>query len=45
MAAGGAVTDWISLWVPTRAVPRDVVEVVGIGAKRSGRTLPPHVTI
>jgi hypothetical protein len=48
MDAGVVVSpDQVSLGVLVAAVPRDVVDdaiaVCGVGAKRSGGTLPPHV--
>jgi hypothetical protein len=49
MAAGGALTDWISLGVLASAVPRDAVddavEAADKAAKRSGGKLPPHVMV
>ncbi|QUQ65356.1 hypothetical protein JJ691_30790 [Kutzneria sp. CA-103260] len=49
MAAGGRLTDWISLGVLTSSVPRDSVDeaiaVTGKQAKRSDGKLPPHVMV
>ena len=49
MAAGGRLTDWISLGVLTCSVPRDAVDeaiaVTGKQAKRSDGKLPPHVMV
>jgi hypothetical protein len=49
MAAGGRLTDWISLGVLASAVPRDAVDeaitAAGKGAKRSDGKLPPHVMV
>lgn len=49
MAAGGRLTDWISLGVLTSSVPRDAVDeaiaVTGKQAKRSDGKLPPHVMV
>jgi Insertion element 4 transposase N-terminal len=47
VAAGGRVTDWISLGVLASSVPRDAVDAAvaaaGKGAKRADGKLPPHV--
>src|SRR5262249_17632981 len=47
VAAGGRLTDWISLGVLASSVPRDAVDeavaAAGKGAKRAGGELPPHV--
>ena len=49
VAAGGRLTDWISLGVLASAVPRDAVDAAvaaaGKGAKRSDGKLPPHVMV
>ena len=49
VAAGGRLTDWISLGVLASSVPRDAVDeaiaVAGKGAKRSDGKLPPHVMV
>jgi hypothetical protein len=49
VAAGGRLTDWISLGVLASSVPRDAVDAVvaaaGKGAKRSDGKLPPHVVV
>jgi hypothetical protein len=49
VAAGGRLTDWISLGVLASSVPRDAVDdaVAGAGkqAKRSDGKLPPHVVV
>jgi hypothetical protein len=49
VAAGGRLTDWISLGVLASAVPRDAVDAAvaaaGKGAKRSDGKLPPHVVV
>ena len=49
VAAGGRLTDWISLGVLTSSVPRDAVDaavdVTGRQAKRSDGRLPPHVLV
>ena len=49
VAAGGRLTDWISLGVLACAVPRDAVdeaiEAAGKAAKRSDGKLPPHVMV
>jgi hypothetical protein len=49
VAAGGRLTDWISLGVLASAVPRDAVDeaiaAAGKGARRSDRKLPPHVMV
>ena len=49
MAAGGRLTDWISLGVLASSVPRDAVDdaiaAAGKGAKRSDGKLPPHVMV
>lgn len=49
MAAGGRLTDWISLGVLAGRVPRDAVddavEAAGKGARRSDGKLPPHVMV
>jgi hypothetical protein len=48
VAAGGRLTDWISLGVLTAWVPADAVdeavEVTGKEARRRGGRLPPRVT-
>jgi Insertion element 4 transposase N-terminal len=47
VAAGGRLTDWISLGVLASSVPRDAVDeavaAAGKGARRSDGKLPPHV--
>jgi hypothetical protein len=49
VAAGGRLTDWISLGVLASSVPRDAVDAAvaasGKGAKRSDGKLPPHVVV
>jgi Insertion element 4 transposase N-terminal len=49
MAAGGRLTDWISLGVLASAVPRDAVDeaitAAGRSARRSDGKLPPHVMV
>jgi hypothetical protein len=49
VAAGGRLTDWISLGVLASAVPRDAVDeavaAAGKGAKRSDGKLPPRVMV
>ena len=49
VAAGGRLTDWISLGVLASAVPRDVVDeavtAAGRDARRSDGKLPPHVMV
>ena len=49
VAAGGRLTDWISLGVLASAVPRDAVDeaiaAAGKAAKRSDGKLPPHVMV
>ena len=49
VAAGGRLTDWISLGVLASAVPRDAVDAAvaaaGKGARRSDGKLPPHVVV
>jgi len=49
VAAGGRLTDWISLGVLASSVPRDAVDeavtAAGKGAKRSEGKLPPHVMV
>jgi hypothetical protein len=49
VAAGGRLTDWISLGVLASSVPRDAVDeaiaVAGKSARRSDRKLPPHVMV
>jgi hypothetical protein len=49
MAAGGRLTDWISLGVLASSVPRDAVDeavaAAGKGARRSDGKLPPHVMV
>ena len=49
VAAGGRLTDWISLGVLASAVPRDAVDeaiaAAGRGARRSDGKLPPHVMV
>ena len=49
VAAGGRLTDWISLGVLASSVPRDAVDaavdVTGRQAKRSDGRLPPHVMV
>jgi hypothetical protein len=49
VAAGGRLTDWISLGVLASSVPRDAVDeavmAAGKGARRSGGKLPPHVMV
>jgi Insertion element 4 transposase N-terminal len=49
MAAGGRLTDWISLGVLASSVPRDVIDeaiaAAGRGARRSDGKLPPHVMV
>src|SRR5256885_5631273 len=45
----GRLTDWVSLGVLARSVPRDAVDdavaVTGKGARRAGGKLPPHVMV
>lgn len=49
VAAGGRLTDWISLGVLASSVPRDAVDeavaVAGRAARRSDGKLPPHVMV
>src|ERR1022692_160080 len=49
VAAGGRLTDWVSLGVLASPVPRDAVDdaiaAAGKGAKRSDGKLPPHVMV
>lgn len=49
VAAGGRLTDWISLGVLASAVPRDVVDeavtAAGRDARRTDGKLPPHVMV
>ena len=49
VAAGGRLTDWISLGVLASSVPRDAVDAAvaaaGKGARRSDGKLPPHVVV
>jgi hypothetical protein len=49
VAAGGRVTDWISLGVLASSVPRDAVDeavaAAGRAARRSDGKLPPHVMV
>ena len=49
VAAGGRLTDWISLGVLASAVPQDAVDeaitAAGRGARRSDGKLPPHVIV
>jgi hypothetical protein len=49
MAAGGRLTDWISLGVLASSVPRDAIDeaiaAAGKGARRSDGKLPPHVMV
>jgi hypothetical protein len=49
VAAGGRLTDWISLGVLASSVPRDAVDeaiaLAGRGARRSDGKLPPHVMV
>ena len=49
VAAGGRLTDWVSLGVLASAVPRDAVDeavaAAGKGARRSDGKLPPHVMV
>jgi Insertion element 4 transposase N-terminal len=49
VAAGGRLTDWVSLGVLASSVPRDAVdeaiEVTGKQARRSDGKLPPHVMV
>jgi len=49
VAAGGRLTDWISLGVLASSVPRDAVDeavaAAGKGARRSDGKLPPHVMV
>jgi hypothetical protein len=49
VAAGGRLTDWISLGVLASSVPRDAVDdaiaAAGKQAKRSDGKLPPHVVV
>jgi hypothetical protein len=49
VAAGGRLTDWISLGVLASSVPRDAVDEVvaaaGKGARRSDGKLPPYVMV
>jgi Insertion element 4 transposase N-terminal/Transposase DDE domain len=49
VAAGGHLTDWISMGVLASSVPRDAVDeaitAAGRAAKRSDGKLPPHVMV
>ncbi len=49
VAAGGRLTDWISLGVLASAVPREAVDeavaAASRGARRSDGKLPPHVMV
>ncbi len=49
VAAGGRLTDWISLGVLASSVPRDAVDeaiaAAGKSARRSDGKLPPHVMV
>src|SRR5690348_6161041 len=49
VAAGGRLTDWVSLGVLAASVPRDAaddaVTAAGRQAKRSDGKLPPHVVV
>ena len=49
VAAGGRLTDWISLGVLASSVPRyavdEAVAAAGKGARRSDGKLPPHVMV
>jgi hypothetical protein len=49
VAAGGRLTDWISLGVLASSVPRDAVDeavaAAGRAARRSDGKLPPHVMV
>jgi hypothetical protein len=49
VAAGGRLTDWISLGVLASSVPRDAVDeavaAADKGARRSDGKLPPHVMV
>jgi Insertion element 4 transposase N-terminal/Transposase DDE domain len=49
MAAGGRLTDWVSLGVLASSIPRDAVDeavtATGKAAKRSDGKLPPHVMV
>jgi Insertion element 4 transposase N-terminal len=49
VAAGGRLTDWISMGVLASSVPRDAVDAAvaaaGKGARRSDGKLPPHVMV
>ena len=49
VAAGGRLTDWVSLGVLASSVPRDAVDEAvaeaGKGARRSDGKLPPHVMV
>jgi Insertion element 4 transposase N-terminal/Transposase DDE domain len=49
VAAGGRLTDWISLGVLASSVPRDAVDeavaAASKGARRSDGKLPPHVMV
>lgn len=49
VAAGGRLTDWVSLGVLASSVPRDAVDeavaAAGKGARRSDGKLPPHVMV
>jgi hypothetical protein len=49
VAAGGRLTDWISLGVLAASVPRDAVDeavtAAGRAARRSDGKLPPHVMV
>lgn len=49
VAAGGRLTDWISLGVLASSVPRDAVDgavtAAGKAARRSDGKLPPHVMV
>src|SRR6266487_1490082 len=49
VAAGGRLTDWVSLGVLASSVPRDAVDdavaVTGKQARRRDGKLPPHVVV
>src|SRR5258708_39501934 len=49
VAAGGRLTDWVSLGMLASFVPRDAVDdavaAAGKQARRSGGKLPPHVMV
>jgi Insertion element 4 transposase N-terminal len=49
VAAGGRLTDWVSLGVLAASVPRDAVDeavtAAGRQARRSDGKRPPHVVV